>query len=80
MRKTNKTKSDKEGTFVSENNRFCKRNIETKPCKPRIHTVNGAAERAIQTMKPLKPAYIEDGRELTGRSLRNSRITKHTGM
>ena len=62
-----KIKSDKGGAFISkEYQEFCKnRNIEIEYCTPRIHTGNGAVERAIQTLKKLVLTNIEDGQNLT---------------
>ena len=80
-----KTKSDKGGAFISKEYReFCKsRNIEIEYCTPRIHTGNGTAERAIQTLKNLVIAKMEDGENLTesvNRALRVMRFTVHTGL
>ena len=64
-----KIKSDKGGAFISKEYReFCKnRNIEIEYCTPRMHTGNGAAEaeRAIQTLKNLIIANLEDGIGIT---------------
>ena len=62
-----KIKSDKGGAFVSKEYReFCKnRNIEIEYCTPRIHTGNGTVERAIQTLKNLNIANMEDNTSLT---------------
>ena len=80
-----KIKSDKGGAFISKEYReFCKsRNIEIEYCTPRIHTGNGTVERAIQTLKNLVIANMEDGENLTGsvnRALRVMRFTVHTGL
>ena len=80
-----KIKSDKGGAFIStEYKNFCKsRNIEIQYCPPRMHTGNGTVERAIQTMKNLKLANMEDGNNLTervNRALRVMRFTIHTGL
>ena len=80
-----KIKSDKEGSFISKEYReFCKsRNIESEYCTPRIHTGNGTVERAIQTLKNLVIANMEDGENLTksvNRALRVMRFTVHTGL
>ena len=80
-----KIKSDKGGAFISKEYRqFCKnRNIEIEYCTPRIHTGNGAVERAIQTLKNLVLTNMEDGKNLTesvNRALRVMRFTVHTGL
>ena len=80
-----KIKSDKGGAFISkEYQQFCKnRNIEIEYCTPRMHTGNGVVERAIQTIKNLKIANMEDGLCLTesvNRALRVMRFTIHTGF
>ena len=80
-----KIKSDKGGAFISkEYKEFCKnRNIEIKYCTPRLHTGNGVVERAIQTLKNLMLANIEEGTDLTesvNRALRLMRFTIHTGL
>ena len=80
-----KIKSDKGGAFISkEYQEFCKnRNIEIEYCTPRIHTGNGAVERAIQTLKNLIIANLEDGIGITesvNRALRVMRFTIHTGL
>ena len=80
-----KIKSDKEGAFIlKEYQQFCKnRNIETEYCTPRIHTEKGVVERAIQTIKNLIIANMEDGLCLTesvNRALRVMRFTIHTGL
>ena len=78
-------KSDKGEAFNSiEYKEFCKsRNIEVQYCPPRMHTGNGTVERAIQTMKNLILANMEDGNNLTesvNRALRVMRFTIHTGL
>ena len=80
-----KIKSDKGGAFVSkEYRKFCKnRNIEIEYCTPRIHTGNGTVERAIQTLKNLLIANMEDNTSLTksvNRALHVMRFTIHTGL
>ena len=57
-----KIKSDKSGEFISKDYiEFCKsKNIEIEYCTPKIHTGTGAVERAIQTMKNLILANLED--------------------
>ena len=80
-----KIKSDKGGAFISKEYReFCKnRNIEIEYCTPRMHTGNGAVERAIQTLKNLIIANLEDGIGITEsvkRALRVMRFTIHTGL
>ena len=80
-----KIKSDKGGAFISKEYRqFCKnRNIEIEYCTPRIHTGNGAVERAIQTLKNLVLTNMEDGKNLAesvNRALRVMRFTVHTGL
>ena len=80
-----KIKSDKGGAFVSKEYReFCKnRNIEIEYCTPRVHTGNGVVERAIQTLKNLIIANLEDGISLTesvNRALHVMRFTIHTGL
>ena len=62
-----KIKSDKGGAFVSkEYQEFCKnRNIEIEYFIPRMHTENGTAERARQTLKNLIIANMEDNISLT---------------
>ena len=62
-----KIKSDKGGAFISKDyTEFCKsNNIEIEYCTPRIHTGTGAVERAIQTMKNLILANLEDNLCLT---------------
>ena len=80
-----KTKSDKGGAFIlKEFQKFRKnRNIEFDYCTPRMHTGNGAVERAIQTLKKLIIAKLEDGIGLTesvNRALRVMRFTVHTEL
>ena len=82
---TEKMRSDKGGAFISKEYRqFCKsRNIEIEYCTPRMHTGNGVVERAIQTIKNLIIANMEDGLCLTesvNRALRVMRFTIHTGL
>ena len=50
---------------------------------PRVHTGNGVVERAIQTLKNLIIANLEDGKSLTesvNRALHVMRFTVHTGL
>ena len=80
-----KINSDKGGAFISKEYReFCKsRNIEIEYCTPRLHTGNGAVERAIQTLKHLMLTNLEEGIELNesiNRALRVMRFTIHTGL
>ena len=80
-----KIKSDKGGAFISKEYReFCRsRNIEIEYCTPRLHTGNGAVERAIQTLKNLMLTNLEEGNELNesiNRALRVMRFTIHTGL
>ena len=80
-----KIKSDKGGAFISKEYReFCKsRNIEIEYCTPRLHTGNGAVERAIQTLKNLMLTNLAEGIELNesiNRALRVMRFTIHTGL
>ena len=80
-----KIKSDKGGAFISKEYReLCKnRNIEIEYCTPRMHTGNGAVERAIQTLKNRIIANLEDGIGITesvNRELRVMRFTIHTGL
>ena len=80
-----KSKSDKAGAFSStEYKEFCEsRNIEVQYCPPQMHTGNGTVERAIQTMKNLILANMEDGNNLTecvNRVLRVMLFTIPTGL
>ena len=80
-----KIKSDKGGAFIpTEYKDICKsQNKEIQYCPPRTHTGNGTVERAIQTMKNLILANMEDDNNLTegvNRALRVMRFTKHTGL
>ena len=80
-----KIKSDKGGAFISKDYmEFCKsKNIEIEYCTPRIHTATGAVERAIQTIKNLILANLEDELYLTecvNRALKVMRFTIHTGL
>ena len=80
-----KIKSDKGGAFISkEYQEFRKnRNMEIEYCTPRMHTGNEAVERAIQTLKNLIIANLEDGIGITesvNRALRVMRFTIHTGL
>ena len=57
--------------------------MEIEYCTPRVHTGNGAVERAIQTLKNLMLTNLEEGIELTesvNRALRVMRFTIHTGF
>ena len=80
-----KIKSDKGGPFISKDyTEFCmSKNIEIENCTPKIHTGTGAVERAIQTMKNLILANLEDNLCLTecvNRALKVMRFTLHTGL
>ena len=80
-----KIKSDKGGAFISKDYiEFCKsKNIEIEYCTPRIHTGTAAVERAIQTMKNLILANLEDNLCLTecvNRAIKVMRFTIHTGL
>ena len=82
---TEKIKSDKSGAFISKEYReFCKnRNIEIEYCTPRMNTGNGVVKRAIQTLKNLIIANLEDGIGITesvNRALWVKRFTIHTGL
>ena len=79
-----KIKSDKSGAFISkEYIEFCKsKNNEIEYCTPRLHTGTGAVERAIQTIKNLILANLEDNLCLTecvNRALKVMRFKIHTG-
>ena len=85
VRNPEKIKSEKGGAFISKDyTEFCKsKNIEIKYCTPRIHTGTGAVERAIQTMKNLILANLEDNLCLTecvNRALKVMRFTILTGL
>ena len=59
------------------------RNKEIEHCTPQMHIGNGVVERAIQTIKNLIVANMEDGLCLTesvNRALRVMRFTIHTGL
>ena len=80
-----KNKSDKGGAFISkEYIEFCKsKNFELEYRTPRIHTGTGAVEHAIQTIKNLILANLEDNLCLTEcvrRALKVMRLTLHTGF
>ena len=80
-----KIKSDKKRAFVSKEFReFSKnRNIEIGYSTPRVHTSNGAVERAIQTLRNLIIASLDDGISLTegvNRALRVMRLTIQCGL
>ena len=80
-----KIKSDKGGAFISKDFlEFCKsKNIEIEYCTPRMHTGTGAVERAVQTIKNLILANLEDNLCLTecvNRALKVMRFTIHTGL
>ena len=80
-----KIKTDKGGAFAAKEYRdFCKsKNIEIEHSTPRLHTGPGAVERAIQTLKNLINANIEDNLCLTecvNRALHVMRFTIHTGQ
>ena len=79
-----KIKTDKCGAFVSkEYEEFCKsKNNEIEYSTPRLHTGTGAVERAIQTLKKLIIANLEDKTCLTecvNKSLNVTRFTIHPG-
>ena len=67
-----------------KNRDFCKsKNFEIEYSTPRLHTGTGAVERAIQTLKKLIIAKIEDNLCLTegvNRALHVKRFTLHTGQ
>ena len=78
-----KIKLEQGGASISkEYRKFCKnRNIEIEICTPGMHTKNGAVERAIQTLKKVIIANLEDGIGLTesvNRALRVMRFIIHT--
>ena len=80
-----KLKSDRGSAFISKENKFfCEiENIEIKFSPPRLHTGTGAVERAIQTLKNLIVANLEDKIGLTGsinRALRVMRFSIHAGL
>ena len=80
-----KIKTDKGEAFVSkEYKEFCKsKNIEIEYSTPRMHTGTGAVERAIQTLKNLIIANLEDKTCLTecvNKALNVMRFTIHTGL
>ena len=80
-----KIKTDKGGAFISkEHKEFCNgKNIEIEYSTPRVHTGTGAVERAIQTLKNLIIANLEDNTCLTecvNRALNVMRFTIHTGL
>ena len=80
-----KIKSDRDGAFISKDSiEFCKsKNFEIEYCTPRIHTGTGAVERAIQTIKNLILANLEDELCLTecvNRALKVMWFTIHTGL
>ena len=72
--------------FVSKEYRaFCKnRNIEIEYCTPpRAHTGSGVVKRAMQTLKNIIIANLEDGISLTesvNRASHVMRFTIHTGL
>ena len=80
-----KIKSDKGGAFISKDyiEFFKSKNIEIEYCTPRIHTGTGAVECAIQTMKNLTVANLEDNLCLTecvNRALKVTRFIIHSGL
>ena len=80
-----KIKSDKGGAYISKDyiEFYQSKNIEIEYCTPRIHTGTGAVERAIQTMKNLLVANLEDDfclTECVNRALKVMRFTIHTGL
>ena len=73
------------GAFMSKDyTEFCNsKNIEIEYCTPRIYNGTGAVERAIQTMKNLILAILEDNLCLTeciNRALKVMRFTIHIGL
>ena len=72
-----KIKSDKGGAFIfisTEYKEFGKsRNTEVQTCPPRLHTGNETVERAIQIMKNLILANMQDGNNLTESANRDVR-------
>ena len=80
-----KIKPNKGGALVSkEYIDFCKsKNIEVEDCSPRIHTSSVAVERAIQTIRHLIVANLEDNLCLTesvNRAIQVMRFAIHTGL
>ena len=80
-----KIKTDKGGAFISKDYiEFCKsKNIEIEYCTQRIRTGTGEVERAIQTMKNLIVAKLEDNLCLTecvNRALKEMQFTIHIGL
>ena len=80
-----KIKTDKGGAFIAkEYKKFCKsKNIKIEYSTPRLQTGTGTVERAIQTLKNLIIANIEDNLCLTecvNRALHVMRFTIHTGQ
>ena len=80
-----KINTDKGGAFVSKKYKeFCKsKNIEIEYSTPRLHTGTGAVERAIQTLKNLIIANLEDKTCLTecvNKALNVMRFSIHTGF
>ena len=76
---------DKVGAFNSKEYKdFCKsKTIEIENSATKLHTGTGVVNRAIQTLKILKIANMEDNLCLTereNRTLNVMRITKHTGL
>ena len=76
-------KSDRGGAFISKDYiQFCKsKSIEIEYCTPRLHSGTGAVKCAIQTMKNLIVANLEDNICLTGcvnEALKVMRFTIHT--
>ena len=71
-----------EHSFQPNTKEFCNsRNKDVQYCPPRMHTGNGIVEMAIQTMKNLILANMEDGNNLTksvNRALRVMPFTIHT--
>ena len=80
-----KVKSDKGSAFTTrEVKLFCENwIIEINYSSPRLHTGTGAVERAMQTLKNLNNANLEDKigpTENINRALRVMRFTIHIGL
>ena len=80
-----KIKTDKgERLYQKKYKEFCNaKNIETEYSTPRMHTGTGAVDRAIQTLKNLIIANLEDNTCLTecvNRALNVMWFTIHTGL
>ena len=80
-----KVNSNKGRAYISKDyiEFYQSKNIEREYCTPRIHTSTGAVERAIQTMKNLLVANLEDDfclTECVNRALKVMRFTIQTGL